>query len=67
MLLVSAASVTQDEDPYLWLEEVENAEALEWASKRSAEDTALLEAIPEYETIHEELLKIYNSSERIPF
>ena len=55
-----------DEDPYIWLEEVENPDALEWASVRSTADTEVLEAVPEYEALHEELLEIYNSSDRIP-
>ncbi len=35
-----------DEDPYLWLEEVESAKALAWAEAKSAADTAVLEAVP---------------------
>jgi prolyl oligopeptidase len=54
------------EDPYLWLEEVEGEKALEWVKDRSAEDTAALEAVPVYSEIHEKLLEIYNSSDRIP-
>ncbi len=34
---------------------------------RSEHDTAELEAVAEFEQIHEELLEIYNSSDRIPF
>lgn len=55
------------DDPYLWLEEVEGDKALEWVKARSAQDTAELEAVPEFAPIHEELLAIYNSRDRIPF
>jgi prolyl oligopeptidase len=64
--ILATPAIAQEEDPYLWLEEVENAKALEWASERSAADTAVLEAVPEYEEIHQALLEIYNSSDRIP-
>ncbi len=59
------AMYSQD-DPFEWLEEVENPKALDWAGERSAADTSILEAVPEYPGIHSELLEIYNSSDRIP-
>jgi prolyl oligopeptidase len=65
-LATSNVSVAGDDDPYIWLEEVENEKALEWAKSRSDEDTAVLEAVPEYGEIHAQLLEIYNSQERIP-
>ena len=65
-LLTSSICLANDEDPYLWLEEVENDRALAWAEKRSDQDTAVLEAVPEFGEIHAELLEIYNSEDRIP-
>jgi prolyl oligopeptidase len=67
ILLVSVACLAGDTDPYLWLEEVEGEKALEWVKERSAADTAELEAVPEFAGIHERLLEIFNSSDRIPF
>jgi len=64
--LTPVLGVAADEDPYLWLEEVEGQKALEWVKARSAKDTAELEAVPEFASIHAELLEIYNSRERIP-
>ena len=68
LIFTAAASVAfvADEDPYLWLEEVENAEALEWAEAKSAADTAVFEATPEYTEIYDTLIEIYNSRDRIP-
>jgi len=60
------AAADESEDPYLWLEEVEGEKALKWAKERSARDTAELEAVEVYGEIHEKLLEIYNSSDRIP-
>jgi prolyl oligopeptidase len=65
-LAVSNVCIAADDDPYTWLEEVENEKALEWAKSRSDEDTAVLKAVPEYTEIHTELLEIYNSQDRIP-
>ncbi|MEE8367381.1 MAG: prolyl oligopeptidase family serine peptidase [Thermoanaerobaculia bacterium] len=65
-IAVCAAAPAADEDPYLWLEEVENEKALEWARQRSAADTAVIEAVPEFSELHDKLLEIYNSRDRIP-
>ncbi len=67
LLSLAAVTVAAGEDPYLWLEEVEGEKALAWVQERSNQDTAELEAVPEFQKIHEELLEIYNSSERIPY
>ena len=66
LALCGFAAAEETEDPYLWLEEIQGEEALEWVEARSAEDTATLEAVPIYAEIHEKLLEIYNSSDRIP-
>jgi prolyl oligopeptidase len=65
--LAATVYVAADEDPYLWLEEVESEKALAWAKERSAADTAVIEAVPEFAGIHEKLLEIYNSRDRIPY
>jgi len=67
ILLIATTVVAGDEDPYLWLEEVEGEKALEWVKERSAKDTAEIEAVPEFAPIHERLLEIFNSSDRIPY
>jgi len=59
-------AVAADEDPYLWLEEVEGQKALEWVKERSATDTAELEAAPVFSGVHEDLIKIFTSRDRIP-
>lgn len=64
-LLMSPTAGAED-DPYLWLEEVEGEEALAWVEERSAQDTAEIKAHPSFEPIHQQLLEIYNSEDRIP-
>ncbi len=65
--LVLAGPVFADQDPYLWLEEVEGEDALAWVTERSGQDTAELEAVPEFAPIHARLEEIFNSRERIPY
>ena len=66
MLTLSAVAMAQAEDPYLWLEEVGGAKPLAWVKERNAESQPLLESKPEFKEIHQRLLSIYNSRERIP-
>ena len=65
-LFAATICIAADEDPYLWLEEVEGEKALSWVKERSAADTAVIEAVPEFAEFHEKLLEIYNSRDRIP-
>ncbi len=65
-LFAATVCVAADEDPYLWLEEVESEKALAWAKERSKADTAVFEAVPEYAEIYAQLLEMYNSQDRIP-
>ena len=64
--ITTTVCVAADDDPYLWMEEVENEKALAWARERSDADTAVLEAVPEFSEIHAKFLEIYNSKDRIP-
>lgn len=65
-LLVGLNLGGAEEDPYLWLEEVESEEALAWAKEISDRDTAELETVPEFEPIEARLLEIYQSRDKIP-
>ena len=58
LLLATTAGFAEETDPYLWLEEVDGEEALAWVTERSGQDTAELEAVPEFEPIHAKLLEI---------
>ena len=66
LFVFAATGAAATEDPYLWLEDIEGEKALQWVEDRSAQDTAEIEAVPEFAEIHAELLEIYNSRDRIP-
>ena len=40
---------SDDDDPFLWLEDVLGERALAWVRERNAQSQALLQARPEYE------------------
>jgi prolyl oligopeptidase len=60
------ANAQQADDPYQWLEDVTGAKPMEWVAKENARSKAELEARPQFKALHERLLAIYNSKERIP-
>ncbi len=54
-----------DDDPYIWLEEVEGEEALAWVRARNEEALTDLKADPRYQDLYEASLEVYTSQERI--
>ena len=60
-----AAPMT-DDDPYLWLEEVEGERALDWVRSQNDRTLKELEARPHYDELLAEARAILNSDERIP-
>ncbi len=53
-------------DPYLWLEDVTGEKALAWVKARNAESAKELEDTPAYKTLENDLLKILDSTAKIP-
>ncbi|HDR51759.1 MAG TPA: S9 family peptidase [Mariniphaga anaerophila] len=56
----------QNNDPFQWLEEVENEKALEWVGEWNKKTLDVLQAQPGYQHIFEKNLEILNSDDRIP-
>jgi prolyl oligopeptidase len=61
-----AAANAQD-DPYIWLEEVDGEEALTWVSEQNEHSLEQLQGDSRYETLREEALALYEASDRIPY
>jgi len=57
----------QEQDPWIWLEEVEGERAMDWVLERNAETRAELEAQPSYRAAYDETLEILTSTDRIAF
>ncbi|HEV2285511.1 MAG TPA: prolyl oligopeptidase family serine peptidase [Steroidobacteraceae bacterium] len=55
------------DDPYLWLEDVHGAKALEWVKAQNARSTAVLQADPDYRRDYDAILKVLDATDRIPY
>jgi len=61
-LLAAAA----DDDPYVWMEEIEGAKALQWARAENARSLPQLQNDPRYKSIYADAAKIITAKDRIP-
>jgi prolyl oligopeptidase len=66
LAILGLAPTPADDDPFIWLEDVQGEKALAWAKEESAKTTKVLEAQPEYEPIYKRTLEILDSKEKIP-
>ena len=62
-----SGSVVNVEDPYLWLEEVEGEEALQWVQSQNDITQARYESSESFDNTYQFLLDEYNSDDRIPY
>lgn len=60
-----STSMAQD-DPHLWLEEIESERALEWVRAENERSLGDLEAEPLFETLYKEALSVLTSNARLP-
>ena len=67
VLLLGCAGAHADDDPYLWLEDVEGQKALAWVEEQNQHSLEYLEALPTFEAFRQRNLEIYDSDERIAF
>ena len=55
-----------EQDPWLWLEEVQGDKALAWVRERNAETRQRLEAWPGFADTRRRILDVLDSRDRIP-
>src|SRR5690242_18303765 len=55
------------DDPFLWLEEVEGASALQWVRGQNGRSLGELEADPRYAGLHAAALAVVTASDRIAY
>ncbi|MGB0743973.1 MAG: S9 family peptidase, partial [Opitutales bacterium] len=53
------------EDPFLWLEEVESGEALEWAKEQNSKTVERLQGDSRYQELYDDLLEVYEDPDKI--
>jgi prolyl oligopeptidase len=63
----TALAQSQDDDPYLWLEEVSSPKAMSWVDAHNKTTTDVLEADPRYKAYYNDALEIAQAKDRIPF
>src|SRR6266536_590943 len=56
-----------EDDPFLWLEEVEGAAALQWVREQNGRSLVLLEADPRYREMYRDALAVLTAPDRIPY
>ncbi len=59
-------TVSDQEDPYLWLEDVTGEKSLEWVRARNSTTQSHFEKDPSFGKLRDDLLAILDSKERIP-
>ncbi len=64
---VGAQTPGQDDDPYLWLEEIQSEKAMAWVKAQNQRTVAELEAVPEFQGSVERFLNILDSREKIAY
>jgi prolyl oligopeptidase len=64
--LALAAPLTAQDDPYLWLEEVDGEEAMSWVQTENAATAERLTTQPLFDELYAQAKSILNSSSRIP-
>ncbi|MFO1296586.1 MAG: prolyl oligopeptidase family serine peptidase [Rubrivivax sp.] len=63
----STGNGPDDEDPWLWLEDVQGERALAWVRQRNAESEAKLRAAPGFDALREQLREVLDSRQQIPY
>jgi len=56
-----------DDDPFLWLEDIEGDKALDWVRAQNARTLGILEGDPRYRRLYDTALKILTAEDRIPY
>ncbi len=60
------SAANAEDDPFLWLEDVEGVEALDWVRGQNARSLAELEADPRFDPMRSEALSVLTSQARLP-
>jgi prolyl oligopeptidase len=66
LLALAGASAAQENDPYLWLEEVQSPRALEWVGARNVESTQALTGLEQYRKLQPAIKGVLDAPGRIP-
>ena len=62
-----ATQVDEGDDPYLWLEELEGADAVRWVRERNLETAAALTDGEAFAGLRTEIRQVLDADDRIPY
>lgn len=62
----TSGSTHMSNDPYLWLEDIEGARALDWVREQNTRSLAALESDARYPQLHADALALANTHDRLP-
>ena len=62
-----AATASSADDPYLWLEKVDDAKAMDWVRAENGKTLSVLEADPRFKEYDAQALALAQTHDRIPF
>ena len=65
--LMAPGALMANDDPFLWLEEIESEEALDWAREQNERSVGFLQSHPLFESIQQRNLEILTADDRIAF
>jgi prolyl oligopeptidase len=68
IILITITTMTgfAQEDPFMWLEDVDSEKSLDWVEKKNEISLKILKGQKNYQAIYDKNLEIYNSTDRIP-
>jgi len=68
LLIIPSFIIAQEqEDKFIWLEEVESEKSLDWVRTQNKKTIDVLKSQPEFQAIYDKNLEIYNSKDRIAY
>ncbi|HEY4125047.1 MAG TPA: prolyl oligopeptidase family serine peptidase [Rhizomicrobium sp.] len=60
-------ATVEQKDPYLWLEHIHGEKPLAWVKEQNAKSFKILQADPRYQQNYDQILKVMDAQDRIPF
>lgn len=55
------------EDPFLWLEKIDDTKSLDWAREQNARSKSALEAVPGFKDGQARVLAILDAKDKVPY
>jgi prolyl oligopeptidase len=62
---MTGTALSQENDPYLWLENIDDPKSLEWVNTMNEKSLSEFNARPYYKENYEKILQVLNSTDRI--